>query len=320
MTVTRREVILAGIGLGVALAARPHIARGGWTGPRRFNSFGTVPSGGATDQTKMLQSAVDAAAWSGLPLFLPPGVYSTRRLELRSGSHLTGVPGRSILRYRGGGGLIGIEQAQDIRLDGLVLDGDGRDMGVYGALLAATMVKRLQLTNCRLLRSGSGGILVSCCEDVVISRNIVDKAATGIAVTNVAQGGSSALIQGNLIRNLFFRKVALSHGNGIVIGADAVAKGNIVQNAPGFGILVGSICEVSISNNRIRHTHIGIGVPAEIAETARLAGNMISNAQNGAVRAMRGPTPIGPRLAVYAGAWLEGSALADQRGAAAAAF
>jgi polygalacturonase len=129
----------------------------------------------ATDQTKMLQSAVDAAAWSGLPLFLPPGVYSTRRLELRSGSHLTGVPGRSILRYRGGGGLIGIEQAQDIRLDGLVLDGDGRDMGVYGALLAATMVKRLQLTNCRLLRSGSGGILVSCCEDVVISRNIVDK-------------------------------------------------------------------------------------------------------------------------------------------------
>jgi putative cofactor-binding repeat protein len=178
-----------------------------------------------------------------------------------------------------------------------VLDGDGRDMGVDGALLAATMVKRLQLSNCRFLRSGSGGILVSRCENVVITGNIVDKAATGIAVTNGAQGGSPALIQGNLVRNLFFRKVALAHGNGIAIDADAVVKGNIVGNAPGFGILVGSAGDVSVSHNRIRNIHIGIGIPVEIAETARLAGNKISNAQNGAIRAMRGPAPIGPDLA-----------------------
>ena len=94
-----------------------------------------MPSGSATDQTEMLQRAADAAAWSGLPLFLPPGIYSTRRLELRSGSHLTGFPGRSILRCRDGGGLISIEHAKDIRLEGLVLDGGGKDMGVNGALL-----------------------------------------------------------------------------------------------------------------------------------------------------------------------------------------
>ncbi|MGH6824482.1 right-handed parallel beta-helix repeat-containing protein [Methyloceanibacter sp.] len=302
MTVTRRETILAGIGLGVAFAAGSQFTRAGWTGPGRFNSFGVVPSGGATDQTEMLQSAIDAAAGSGLPLFLPPGTYSTRRLEMRSGSHLTGVPGQSILHYRGGGGLIGVEQAADIRLDGLVLDGDGRDMGVDGALLAATLVERLQLSNCRFLRSGSGGILVSRCEDVVITSNIVDKAATGIAVTNVSQGAAPALILGNLVRNLFFRKVALSHGNGIAIDADAVVKGNIVENAPAFGILIGPARrDVSITDNRIRNTHIGIGVAAEIAETARLAGNLISNAQNGCIRAMRGPTPIGPDLAVWAG-------------------
>jgi hypothetical protein len=104
MTVSRREVVLAGIGFGVAFAAGSRCARTRWTGPRHFNTFGVVPSGTATDQTAMLQRAADAAAWSGLPLFLPPGIYSTRRLELRSGSHLTGFPGRSILRCRDRGG------------------------------------------------------------------------------------------------------------------------------------------------------------------------------------------------------------------------
>jgi Pectate lyase superfamily protein len=293
MTATRREVILAGIELGVAFAAGPSFAR----------SRAVVPTGGATDQTEMLQSAVDAAAGSGLPLFLPPGTYSTRRLELRSGTHLTGVPGRSILHCRNGGGLIGIAHAADIRLDGLVLDGDGRDMGVDGALLVATMVGRLQLSNCRFLRSGSGGILVSRCRDVAITSNIVDKAATGIAVTNLAQGCGRALIQGNLVRNLFFRKVAVFHGIGISIDADAVLKGNIVENAPAFGILVGrDLRDVSITDNHLRNAHIGIGIPTEIVMTAPVSGNTISRTKDGAIRAMRGPTPIGPDLAVHASA------------------
>lgn len=290
MTATRREVILAGIGLGVAFATGTSL-----------RTLGVLPSGGGTDQTDMLQSAVDAAAGSGLPLFFPPGTYSTRRLELRSGTHLTGVPGRSILRYRDGGGLIGIEQANDIRLESLVLDGDGKDMGVDGALLAATMVERLRLSNCGFLRSGSSGILVSRCEDVAITGNIVDKAATGIAVASSEQGGTAALIQGNLVRNLFFRKVALFHGIGISIDAGAMVKGNIVEDAPGFGILVGSAGDVSVLNNRIRNAHIGIGIPAEIVTTAPVSGNSISSTRDGAIRAMRGPTPVGPDLAVDAG-------------------
>jgi len=309
MSVSRRGLILAG--LGVTLAAGARLASARWTTPSAFGaaplgSTAPAPMGSTADHTAMLQSAVDAAAQSGRPLFLPPGLYSTRRLELRSGTHLTGVPGKSILRCRDGGGLIGVERAADVRLDGLVLDGDGRDMGVDGALLLAIMAKRLRLSNCRFLRSGSGGILVSHCEDVVVTNNIVDKAATGIVVTKGALGGSPVLIQGNLVRNLFFRKIALAHGNGIKLDADAVVKGNIVENAPGFGILVGSAAEFSVSHNRIRDIHIGIGIPAEVTGTARLAGNRISNAQNGAIRAMRGPAPIGPDLA-------------DQRGVAATA-
>jgi hypothetical protein len=59
---------------------------------------------------------------------------------------------------------------------------------------------------------------------------------------------------------------------------------------------------VSITDNHIHNAHIGIGIPAEIAMTAPVSGNAISRTKDGAIRAMRGPAPIGPDLAVYAGA------------------
>jgi polygalacturonase len=288
-------MILSGLGLGVAFAAGPRLAHARWA---VASTFGVMPAGGAVDRTAMLQQAIDAAAKSGEPLFLPPGIYSTRRLELKSGTHLTGMPGKSILRYRDGGGLIGVEQAEDIRLDGIVLDGGGRDMGIDGALLTATLVERLQLSNCSFLRSGSGAILVARSENVIIAGNMVDEAATGIALIDGTKAGKPALIKGNLVRNLFFRKIAPSHGNGITVEADAIVTGNAVENAPGFGILVGrDVRDVGIAKNDIRNAHIGIGIPTAIAETAAIAGNRISGVRDGAIRAMNGPTPIGPDLA-----------------------
>ena len=157
MTVTRREVVLAGIGFGVAFAAGSALRAPAGQGPvTSALSVWCRPAAPPTRQ-RCCRRAVDAAAWSGLPLFLPPGTYSTRRLELRSGSHLTGVPGRSILRCRDGGGLISIEHAKDIRLEGLVLDGGGKDMGVNGALLVghdgrAASARELPLPALRLGR------------------------------------------------------------------------------------------------------------------------------------------------------------------------
>ena len=82
------------------------------------------------------------------------------------------------------------------------------------------------------------------------------------------------------------------------IEANAVVSGNIVENAPGFAILVGRAARsMSVTGNLIRNVHIGIGVPIGIAETVPIAGNVISGANDGAIRAMDGPTPIGPDLA-----------------------
>ena len=81
MELGRRDIMLAGLGLGVGLVAGPRPGAAEETEvPQAFSTFGVVPGGGDIDQTATLQEAADAAAQSGTPLFLPAGVYSTSRL------------------------------------------------------------------------------------------------------------------------------------------------------------------------------------------------------------------------------------------------
>jgi uncharacterized secreted repeat protein (TIGR03808 family) len=428
MTVGRRQLMLGTLGFGLAVAAGP---RGAYAraadNSQRASTYGVVPGGGI-DQTATLQQAVDAAAKSGTPLFLPAGTYATDRLELKSGIQIQGVPGRTILRYGKGGALLSLAQADDVTLEGLVLDGANVTLGDGGALLAAAESRHLDISDCRFVSSGgdgvvlrrvggrihdceigdaaragifsedaqgleiahnhvrdcgdngilvwrsetgedstivssnrieriaaksggsgqngngvnvfrAGGVLVSgnriadcafsairansgsncqmignsCArtgevalyaeftfEGVVIANNLVDTAALGISVTNFKQGGRLAVVQGNLVRNLFFRKDADSRGIGIAVEADSVVSGNVVEGAPAYGILIGFesyLRDVSVTDNLIRNSHIGIGVSTSSgAGTALITDNMIVGAKDGAIRAMEGANPVGPDL------------------------
>lgn len=431
MRVGRRDLMLAGLGLGAALAGPRDAVSREADATQPFSTYGVMPAGGAIDQTATLQDAADQAAQSGTPFFLPPGIYGTGRIDLKSGAHLQGIPGKTILQARDGtAGLISIGNARDVRLEGLVLDGGGKPLGDDGALLLATAVDRLVIANCGFagssedglsLRKASGrvtdcdignirkaglfsedasgleiahnhvhdcgdnGILVwrsaqgedgtlvtanrieriaaksggsgqngnavnvyragsvlvsgnriadcafsairsnsggncqmignSCArlgevalyaefafDGAIIANNLVDKAATGISVTNFNEGGRLAVVQGNLIRNLFFRKDVDTRGNGISIEADTIVSGNVIEAAAGFGILAGwmkYLRDVSITNNLVRGAHIGIGVSIdEGAGTALVTGNLITGTKDGAIRAMTGPTPTGPDLAL----------------------
>jgi uncharacterized secreted repeat protein (TIGR03808 family) len=431
MGVGRRQVLLGGLGLGLAAAtagprgssAREDSELGG------FSTYDVVPAGGEIDQTATLQLAADQAAETGTPLFLPAGVYSTSRVALKSGTQIEGAPGRSILRYRDGGALLSLEGVENVRLAGLVLDGDAKPLGDGGALLAATETKHLDLAGCRFVNSaengvrlskvsgwikdceigdigkaglfsedaagleiahnhvrdcGDNGILVwrsapgedativsanrieriaaksggsgqngnainvfragsvivngnriadcafsavransgsncqiignSCArmgetalwaefafEGAVIANNLIDKAATGIAVTNFNEGGRLAVVQGNLIRNLFLRKDAVPNGVGIGVEADSVVTGNVIEGSIAYGIVIGwgrYLRDVSVTDNLIRNVLIGIGVSVDpSAGTALITKNLISGAKEGAIRAMSGHTPTGPDLA-----------------------
>ena len=103
-------------------------------------------------------------------------------------------------------------------------------------------------------------------EGAVIANNLVDKAATGVSVTNFNEGGRLAVVQGNLIRNLFLRKDADAHGVGIAVEADSVVTGNVIEGSTAYGIVIGwgrYLRDVSVTDNLIRNALIGIGVSVD---------------------------------------------------------
>jgi uncharacterized secreted repeat protein (TIGR03808 family) len=140
-------------------------------------------------------------------------------------------------------------------------------------------------------------------EGALIANNLVDGAASGIAVTNFNEGGRLAVVQGNLLRNLFRREAEAvdKRGVGISVEADAAVTGNVIEGAPTAGIMAGwgpYLRDVAITGNLVRSAGVGILVSADPAAGACLVSqNMISGARDGAIRGMDHGVPIGPDLA-----------------------
>jgi uncharacterized secreted repeat protein (TIGR03808 family) len=129
-------------------------------------------------------------------------------------------------------------------------------------------------------------------EGAVIANNTVDGAALGVSVCNFNEGGRLAVVQGNIIRNLLPKRPIGTApdddaGIGIYVEADTSVTGNVVENAPSFGIIAGwgkYLRDVVISGNVIRNAFVGIGVSvAPGAGTALINNNMISETPRGAV-------------------------------------
>lgn len=129
-------------------------------------------------------------------------------------------------------------------------------------------------------------------EGAVIANNTVDGAAVGVSVCNFNEGGRIAVVQGNIIRNLLPKRPIGTApdddaGIGIYIEADSTVTGNVIENAPSFGIIAGwgkYLRDVAISGNVIRKAFAGIGVSVMPgAGTALVSNNMISETPRGAV-------------------------------------
>ena len=277
MDVRRRQLMLAGLCLGVVTMVAPRLLRARETEP--FHTYGIEPGGGETDQTAMLQRAIDAAAHSGTTLFIPAGLYSTRRLTLKSGTHIEGVPGRTVLRSLGDGLILRGEQAENVRLSGLVLDGDNQPLGTDGALFMANDVAELAIRECHFLGSSEDGVALHCvsgritgctmsriggrallsvkCLDLAIMDNRIEHAAIGLSLTG-APSDRSVMAKGNVIRGLFLRKTLMHSGVGIVTDGEAIIRGNVIDGAPAYGILLGDPPMARIAGNTIRNAYIDI--------------------------------------------------------------
>jgi uncharacterized secreted repeat protein (TIGR03808 family) len=138
-------------------------------------------------------------------------------------------------------------------------------------------------------------------QGALIASNVVDGAAVGISVCNFNEGGRLAAVNGNIIRNLLpKRPIATAPdddaGIGVYIEADASVSGNVIENAPSFGIVAGwgkYLRDVAISGNVIRKAYVGIGVSVVSgAGTALVNNNIISESTRGAVVGLDHARPV----------------------------
>lgn len=423
----------AGLGAGLVASAgirsQPAHAADTSTGVKSVSDFGVQPNV-RDDQTKLFQKAIDTAAAGGFVLHVPAGTFHTGTLELRTGSHLSGIAGQSIFKVAASGTSLEARDVSNVRVCGLVFDGSSQAPAVARkapALLVADTVKGLSIRDCKFSggaascislskcsgqvtdndiseaseaglfcidsmgleishnrvhgcrnngiqvwrsKSGEDGTIISsnrieaigaadggsgqngnginvfragsvqvtgnritdcvfsairgntasnfqvvgnnCSrlgevaiyaefgfEGTVIANNLVDRAATGISVTNFNEGGRMAVVQGNLIRNLFLRDG--ERGVGIAVEADSMVSGNVVEGAPGGGIMVGwgrYLRDVNVSGNLVREARVGIGISAaHEAGYAYVTNNMLSVTAEGGIRAMDHKKLLGPDLA-----------------------
>ncbi len=141
-------------------------------------------------------------------------------------------------------------------------------------------------------------------EGAVISSNLVEDAASGIEVTNFNEGGRLAVVEGNLIRRLKRREWEAEdkRGDGIGVEADSVVVGNVIEDAPNAGIVVGwgeFMRNCQVAQNFVRNARYGILVSSHASAGACLvSSNMFAGVKDGAVRLMDRGTALGPDLAL----------------------
>ncbi|MGE7368516.1 TIGR03808 family TAT-translocated repetitive protein [Neorhizobium sp. NPDC001467] len=153
-------------------------------------------------------------------------------------------------------------------------------------------------------------------EGAIVSGNLVDGAANGISIVNFNEGGRLASVSGNVIRNLSlvapYEQSDTFFGLGISVEADTVVTGNVIENAPRFGLLLGwgpFLRNVSMTGNVVRQAATGCAVSvAPGAGNAIIANNLFERVSSGGIKAYRwhdaasgelaGNTPAFPQLTI----------------------
>ena len=158
--------------------------------------------------------------------------------------------------------------------------------------IRANSSSNIQIGGNSCIRSGETAIYAEFAfEGAVINANIVDGAANGISIVNMDSGGRMGVCSANIIRNLStegpYKPDPPGFGVGISVEADCAVTGNVVENAPRYGMNIGwgaFMRNVVATGNVIRKSGTGIGVSVvEGTGSAVISDNVIDGAENGAI-------------------------------------
>jgi len=298
---------LVGAGLLVPSSATAQTLLADLRGSLDATTLGVRP-GALDNQSVALQEAINRSAQDGQPLFMPAGDYLVSNIDLPSGITIVGVPGRSRIRYAGDGHLMFGTDVRDVRLEGLVLDGNNRPLADYApALLHISTGANIAIEDCtiqgslkdgvtfdrvagRIERSTLSGILGAAfqsndAQGLAIRDNVVsDCSDNGILVFRWSQGRDGTIITGNRIERI--RAVSGGtgpHGNGINVfrADDVIISGNTIHDC----VFSAVRCNAASNIQMVGNTCTQSGEVAMFAEFgfqgAIVANNVIDGAANG---------------------------------------
>ena len=177
--------------------------------------------------------------------------------------------------------------------------------------IRANSSSNLQVTGNTCSRSGETALYSEFAfEGAILSNNIVDGAANGISIVNFNEGGRMGVCSNNIVRNLStsgpYPADAPGFGVGISVEADTTVSGNVIENAPLYGMQIGwgaYMRNVVATGNIIRQAGTGIAVTVvEGAGNAIISDNVIDGAKNGAIIGQRWAEPVTGDLAALGNA------------------
>ncbi|MCV0396130.1 MAG: TIGR03808 family TAT-translocated repetitive protein [Rhizobiaceae bacterium] len=158
--------------------------------------------------------------------------------------------------------------------------------------IRANSASNIQIRGNTCLRAGETSIYAEFAfEGAVIASNIVDGAANGISIVNFNEGGRIAVCSGNIVRNMAtegpYPADPPGFGVGIAVEADCAVTGNVVENAPRYGMHFGwgeFMRNIAATGNVVRKAGEGIAVSVvEGNGSVLIADNVFDAVPGGAV-------------------------------------
>ena len=246
MSVAGEELLLVGLRLGLAASSRTsrgfRARRPGPGGPQSI-----VPGGGERPD-RGAPSCRRCGGGNGCRCFFRRDLFDRQaHAEIRNPHRRHS--GRTILRYRDGGALIVLEGVENVRLSGLVLDGDAKPLDDGGALLAATETKHLDrhelpfhrqhgkrrlfekvsgwIKDCEIGDARKAGLVSEDASGLQIAHNAVrDCGENGIVVSRSEPGEDLTIVTANRIAGIAAHSGGSQTGNGISV----LRKGSVMIN------------------------------------------------------------------------------------------
>ena len=153
----------------------------------------------------------------------------------------------------------------------------------------------VQISDNQCLRSGETAIFCEFeFEGALVSGNLIDGAANGIAIANFDKGGRLASVTGNLIRNLSLTAPYPQNGGfgiGISAEADTLIASNVIENAPLWGLKLGwgtFLRNVVANGNIVRRANVGCAVTiVGGAGACVITNNLFESVPKGAIVGFR---------------------------------